>query len=178
MELVRIAGKLRQRASSQALPRTAALLLGMAMLSFPCLGITLTNHMVTKAVNTYGACAVPTPATSFSSTDPSVWVWFYVSDAAAGDVAGVNWYDPNGNLYGPGSGFWPAAPAAGPRCDWWTLGISGTPVASIPGTWTVKVSWNGAALFSSQFTITAGGGLDSGTWPTLGHDNQRSGQAG
>jgi len=44
------------------------LLFGLALLSFPGLAVTVTDHMVTKAVSTSG-CTVPAPVTAFLTTD-------------------------------------------------------------------------------------------------------------
>ena len=63
------------------------LLLGLALLSFPGLAVTVTDHMVTKAVSTSG-CTVPAPVTAFLTTDQTVWLWFNVTGANAGDVNG------------------------------------------------------------------------------------------
>lgn len=129
------------------------LLLGLALLSFPGLAVTLTDHMVTKAVNTSGGCIVPTPATAFLTTDQSVWLWFNVTGANAGDVASATWYSPNGAAYNSTS--WNPLASAGTWCYWSSINVAGYPPASSPGNWSVHVSWNGSALFSLNFTILA-----------------------
>src|ERR1035438_2854229 len=67
--------------------QVARFLLGWILGVYSCLGVTVTDRMVAKTVNTSGGCVVPTAATTFLTTDQSVWLWFNVSDAKAGDVA-------------------------------------------------------------------------------------------
>ena len=50
------------------------------VLPVSCYGVTVTDRMVTKAVDTSG-CTVPTPVTSFLTTDQKAWVWFNVTGA-------------------------------------------------------------------------------------------------
>jgi uncharacterized protein (TIGR03437 family) len=128
------------------------LLLGVALLSFPGLAATLTDHMVTKAVSTSG-CTVPAAATAFLTTDQSVWLWFNVTGANAGDVASATWYSPNGAAYNSTS--WNPLASAGTWCYWSSINVAGYPPASSPGNWSVRVSWNGSSLFSLNFTILA-----------------------
>ena len=128
------------------------LLLGLALLSSPGLAVTVTAYMVTKAVSTTG-CTVPAAATAFSTTDQSVWLWFNVTGANAGDVASATWYSPNGAAYNSTS--WNPVASAGTWCYWSSINVAGYPPASSPGNWSVHVSWNGSALFSLNFTILA-----------------------
>jgi uncharacterized protein (TIGR03437 family) len=135
------------------IPRQSSrLLLGLALLSFPGLAVTVTDYMVTKAVSTSG-CTAPAPATAFLTTDQSVWLWFNVIGANAGDVPSATWYSPNGAAYQ--SGNWDPVASAGTWCYWWSINVAGNPPASSPGNWSVRVSWNGSALFSLNFTILA-----------------------
>src|ERR1035441_10362335 len=135
---------------NRKLPR---LLIGLILPVFSCLGVTVTDHMVAKTVNTSGGCVVPTPATTFLTTDQSVWVWFNVSDAKAGDVASATANYPSGTTYQ--SVTWDSVPSGGNRCFWWPVNIAGNPPASSPGNWSIRVSWNGSSLFTLNFTIAA-----------------------
>jgi uncharacterized protein (TIGR03437 family) len=128
------------------------LLLGLVLLSLPGLALTVTESMVTKAVNT-SACTVPVPATTFLTTDQAVWLWFNVTGANAGDVASVTWYSPNGTAYDSGS--WSPVPSAGGWCYSWYIAVADSPPASSPGNWSVQVAWNGSPLFTLPFSIVA-----------------------
>ena len=151
------------------------LLFGLALLSFPGLAVTVTDHMLTKAVNTSGGCIVPTPATSFLTTDQSVWLWFNVTGANAGDVASATWYSPNGAAYS--STTWNPLASAGTWCYWSSISVVGYPPASSPGNWSVRVSWNGSALFSLNFTILAPAVLSISTGGVVNAASYASGAA-
>jgi uncharacterized protein (TIGR03437 family) len=118
----------------------------------PCLAVTATNQMVTQAVNT-SACSVPTAATTFLTTDQTVYLWFNVTGANAGDVPSATWYSPNGAVYA--SNTWNPVASAGSWCFWLPMAIAGNPPASTPGNWSVRVFWNGPSLFTLTFTISA-----------------------
>ncbi len=88
-----------------------------------------------------------------SSTD--VWGAFDVSGAAIGDVAMVNFFEPNGKVYSsfrynPLSSLGPN----GYQCFSDPLAIAGSAPASIPGTWTVQVLWNNTPLFALSFAVS------------------------
>jgi uncharacterized protein (TIGR03437 family) len=150
------------------------LLLGLALLSSPGLAVTVTAYMVTKAVSTTG-CTVPAAATAFSTTDQSVWLWFNVTGANAGDVPSATWYSPNGAAYNSGS--WTPVASAGTWCYWWSMDVAGNPPASSPGNWSVRVSWNGSALFSLNFTILAPAVLSISTGGVVNAASYASGAA-
>src|ERR1035437_2307416 len=133
----------------------ARLLVGLILPVSSCLGVTVTDHMIAKTVNTSGGCVVPTPATAFLTTDQSVWLWFNVSDAKAGDIASATGYYPSGTAYQ--SATWDAVPSSGARCFWWPISIAGNPPSSSPGNWSIRVSWNGSSLSTRNFTIGASG---------------------
>src|ERR1035441_3513794 len=113
--------------------QVARFLLGLILGVYSCLGVTVTDHMVAKTVNTSGGCVVPTPATTFLTTDQSVWVWFNVSDAKAGDVASATANYPSGTTYQ--SVTWDSVPSGGNRCFWLPVNIAGNPPAASPGNW-------------------------------------------
>jgi hypothetical protein len=85
------------------------------------------------------------------TTDNQAVVWFLVNNANTGDQAVANWYTPTGTLYS--SYPWSPVASAGSTCLWNSINIAGNPPASQPGTWSVAVTWNGAALFTLTFTI-------------------------
>ncbi len=134
----------------------ARLLVCLILTSSFCLGVTVTNRMVTKAVDSSSSsCPVPTPATSFLISDQRVWVWFNVTGASAGDIPSATWYSPSGAEYK--SANWDPVASAGSWCYWWPIDVAGNPPASLPGAWSVRVSWNGSSLFTLNFTIAASG---------------------
>jgi uncharacterized protein (TIGR03437 family) len=132
--------------------RLARFLLGLVLPALSCLAVTVSNQMVTKAVDTSG-CSAPTAATAFFTTDPAVYLWFSVAGASAGDAASANWYGPDGSVYASSS--WNPVASAGGWCFSANESIAGYPPASKPGNWSVRVLWNGSALFTLNFTISA-----------------------
>ena len=104
------------------------------------------------------AADFPRGYTTFSTTDPEAYLWFYVSGAAAGDVFSSEYYMPSGQFYGDPSGSFDPIDQAGNWCFLDpALRIAGYPPASAPGLWTVRVKVNGTLLFSLTFTIAASG---------------------
>src|SRR5205085_6053202 len=93
--------------------------------------------------NKPGSCdaSAPPPATpSFAITDPQAFLWFYVTNVAAGDVFASEYYTPAGAFYAGPSGPWVAATAAGNKCyaDG-AFQIAGPLPATLPGIWSVRV---------------------------------------
>ena len=142
----------RQEAIVRVNGSLSRLLLGLVLLSFPGLAAAVTDHMVTKAVNTSG-CSVPVSATAFLTRDQTVWLWFNVTGANAGDVPSATWHSPNGTAYK--SGNWDPVSPASTRCFWWSIDVAANPPASSPSNWSVRVFWNSSTLFSLNFTIFA-----------------------
>jgi hypothetical protein len=112
--------------------------------------LTVSEKMFTKAVGTSG-CTPPVATTNFLTTDPIVYIWFLVSGASLGDIATMAWLEPNGSTYS--TAVWGSVSAPGSICFWVGIYIAGHTPASLPGTWTGNVFWNGLPLFSSSFTI-------------------------
>jgi hypothetical protein len=101
-----------------------------------------------------GSCTTPPSVTSFTTSSPQVWVYFYVTGANPQDSAVINFIRPDGAVYqtyNPTGGFTD-------ECFSYFISISGAAAASYPGTWTVQVLWNGSTtpLFSLNFTLTTG----------------------
>ena len=131
----------------------ARFLVALILVVFPCFGVSVTDRMVTKTVDTSSGCSAPTPATAFLTTDQRVWVWFNVTGANAGDIASATWYYPNGTAYK--SANWNPVASSGSWCFPWSIDIAGNPPAANPGNWSVGVAWNGSLLFTLNFTIGA-----------------------
>jgi hypothetical protein len=74
-----------------------------------------------------------------------------VDNAKKGDVASIVWYQPDGTPYRSSS--WDPLADGGRWCFDDSIGIAGKPAASLPGTWTVKVSWNNTLVLTLKFTI-------------------------
>lgn len=110
----------------------------------------VTAKMVTKSLDP-SSCSVPSPATTFLTTDPSVFLWFSVAGARAGDIASAAWFAPNGTLYGSTS--WNALTSGGSWCFPGSVDLAGHQAASMPGNWMIRVTWNGAAAFTLNFTV-------------------------
>ena len=152
---VRIVGKAKPFHQHIGVMRSnlARFLVALILVVFPCLGVSVTDRMVTKTVDTSSGCTAPTAATAFLTTDQKVWVWFNVTGASAGDIASATWYYPNGTAYK--SANWNPVASSGSWCFPWSIDIAGNPPASSPGNWSVRVSWNGSSLFTLNFTIGA-----------------------
>ena len=132
-------------------------LMALALAAVPADGaVQLLRSFMTTAVPSDACSPTPTPTTSFSTNDAAAWLWFEISQGAKGDVARSEWFDPNGRLLSRPGGPWEALESPGPYCFSEKLTVSGNS-AAIQGTWTVKVFWNNAPLFTLTFTITSAG---------------------
>ena len=136
-------------------------------------GVAVTSWSMTQATPSANVCATPTSNTTFWTTDPQAALWFAVTGANAGDQATAQWYSPDGDLYT--TYHFGKVPTAGNYCFSGWIGIAGESAASLPGTWTVKLYWNGTLEFTDPFTDTAvslsfGGSLppiaSGGGWDT------------
>ncbi len=140
----------------KALQAAVILLLFVA----PCFGtMSLVSYMTTKSAPSMSSCPpspLPTAATSFSTSDQAVYMWFYVTGAKLGDILSSEYYTPSGSLYGPSSGAWDPVNPAGDYCFSDTVHVAGASPASLPGTWSVIVKYNGGVLFTLKFDITSG----------------------
>ena len=95
---------------------------------------------------------MPATQDAFLTSDASVIAWFLVNNTAKGDVASIAWYQPDGTRYRNAS--WDPLTDSGTWCFNDSMAIAGKDAATLPGTWTAKVSWNGTQLFSLTFTIS------------------------
>ena len=107
--------------------------------------------------------------TSFSTTDTAVYMYFDVTGVNTGDTFIVGFYGPSGQLYtgSGGQSNFSAAPSAGEACyvtNNTPLLIAGNPAASMIGTWTAYIFYNGnppPSLTRDVYDYGIGGG--SGT---------------
>jgi hypothetical protein len=120
--------------------------------------LTITGNMTTAALITNGSgnadfCARPVPRSTFSTTDPSVGVWFTFDNGKIGDVLKINWVHPSGVV----DSSQPTATLGsnGSFCYAWFLPISGNEAETEPGFWQVRLLVNGSLVFSLPFTIAA-----------------------
>ncbi len=105
-----------------------------------------------------GTCSTPPAVTVFPASSAFVYLYFDVTGAAVGDVASVNFYEPDGTLYASDS--WQPITGTGPNgseCYYDGLSVSGAAAASYPGLWRASVFWDNSStpLFSLTFTITS-----------------------
>lgn len=118
--------------------------------------VTIVSAFMTTAQATSTCSAGGPPTTSFPSTASAAWLYLEVSGALAGDVASVDFFDPNGKDEFATS-FQPL-PSAGTFCFSASINIAGTAAATLPGNWTTRVTYNGSTLTSLPFTITGSSG--------------------
>jgi uncharacterized protein (TIGR03437 family) len=109
-----------------------------------------------------GACPILPPAqNTFLTTENQVWFNFLYNGGNAGDQYQIQWFEPNGTLYTTDS--FTQSSAGGSYCYNWFITIVGYPPASITGTWTVKLVWNGSQINALQFVIATGAVLPPGS---------------
>ena len=97
-----------------------------------------------------GSCTPPPAVTSFTTASPQVWLYLSVTGAAATDAVVIQWVQPNGVTYQTNT---TAAGFNNSVCFAYYINVSGAAPASDPGTWTIRVLWNGSSLFSVNFAI-------------------------
>ncbi len=126
---------------------------------------TVSYAMTTKSVPSPLCSSVPTAATSFSSSDASVYLYFRIAGYASGEELTSVWWDPSGEVYK--SAAWDPLGAAGSTyCLSSRLDVAGTAAASRTGTWTVQVFTNqitDVPYLTLTFTISGGGGAPAFT---------------
>jgi uncharacterized protein (TIGR03437 family) len=100
----------------------------------------------------------PAGETNFLSTDVQATLWFSVANIQSGDSAASDFYTPSGDKYSAASANWGQLSTAPSTCFWNArLRIAGSQPASMPGTWTARVSYNGQPLFTLAFNIGSNG---------------------
>ncbi len=122
--------------------------------------VTVRQKLMTKDPTppTGGGCPIPSAATEFLASDTKAMVWFLLAGTKPDDRAKAEWYSPDGRLHT--SSEWDPLVEGGERCFWAWLNIAGERAASLPGQWTVKVSYNGALIFSLPFRIVPSFGVE------------------
>jgi uncharacterized protein (TIGR03437 family) len=108
-----------------------------------------------------GACTRPTPASSFLTTDPEIWVYLEMSGVQTGDALQIRWTNPSGSVVFADA-FNPAS-QAGNFCYADYLTTASDPYTPVAGQWNVSGYWDGAStpVFSISFLINppSGGGV-------------------
>lgn len=122
------------------------------VLGLPAYGTTLRDSRIAASVSEQ-SCVAPVAVATFQPTARQAFLWFAARQVRAGDRLHVEWLDPAGTVstgvdYGE-------VPSAADLCFTTQLPIAGFAPAAQPGTWTARVTANGRALFSRQFTIAA-----------------------
>jgi hypothetical protein len=122
-----------------------------------CPRVASAQPVVTAAVTTAAApltCPnLPPAQTTFQASDVTAWFDFVYTGGTSGDQFQVQWFQPNGSSFAtdmltqPNSG--------GQWCYEYNIPILGHTAAGLPGTWTVKLIWNGNQIYSTSFTISA-----------------------
>ena len=110
----------------------------------------LLDHTMAKTVSTTD-CTRPVAVSSFSTSDTAAYSWSYYSQVAVGDQVRWEWYKPDGSLYTTGSS---SSPYAGNVCFPGGIYIAGHTPATLPGSWSVKVYYNGTLVVTEPFSIT------------------------
>ncbi len=119
----------------------------------PALGaITVRDSRIADNVSE-NSCTAPTAVDTFQPTARQAFLWFSARQVRAGDQLHVEWVDPSGAVYTAAD--YGDVPDAAELCFTSQLPIAGFAAASQPGVWTARVSGNGRALFSRQFSIAA-----------------------
>ncbi len=113
--------------------------------------LTVLNKLMTATVD-QSSCVVPQAVSSFSSQDSQVYVWFDVANARMGANVSAVWQAPGGG--NPITVNWDPVAEDGFQCFWASLNVSGNTPAQEPGAWAVKITWDGAQLFTLTFTIS------------------------
>lgn len=131
---------------------------------------TIANAMTTKSLPA-GDCptAVPSPVTSFATTDASVFLYYQISGFQNGEGLSVVWWDPSGQIHYRGA--WnPLSTQYSTYCMNSRIDLAGSSAAGKPGTWRVQVFSDkilDVPYVDRTFTVTSsggGGGPVAGTW--------------
>jgi len=126
--------------------------LGLLVLLPGAQAITFRDGRIAAAVSEQ-SCTVPKQVDTFQPTARQAFLWFSARQVRAGDQVRVEWLDPSGAVSTAAD--YADVPEAAELCFTTQLPIAGFAPASQPGIWTARVSANGRALFSRQFTIAA-----------------------
>ncbi len=111
--------------------------------------ISYTNQRVSTQAPPATGCVVPSAATSFLTTQNTVYLFFEATTTAT-DALSVQWIAPGGTL--AESAKW--TPSAGNSCYSDPLAITNLPATQL-GSWKAQVYNKGTLLFSVPFTVKA-----------------------
>jgi hypothetical protein len=124
----------------------------IAVAGNPAFAITSQEIVGSVVVGSAGlTCSAPPAKSTFSSSDPVVWVYFTYNGAQTGDLLTANWLHPSGQVdaYQPSL----ALSSSGSGCAAAPLTIASGDAGQDPGSWQVKLFRNGAFEFALPFTI-------------------------
>ncbi|HXJ43354.1 MAG TPA: protease pro-enzyme activation domain-containing protein [Bryobacteraceae bacterium] len=113
---------------------------------------TFGSQRVTAQAPAASGCVLPTAATSFTTTDNTVYLYF-VAQVSASDLVSYNWLSPDGSTVSGGS--WPQQAGnycfTGPNLS--VINLTGARL----GNWQARVFDNGKQMFTVPFTVSAVG---------------------
>jgi len=119
-------------------------------LSLAAPSATLVGHTMSGLV--LDQCVRPPSVYAFASTDGEAYSWSSYTVVALGDQFSWEWYRPDGSLYTTNS---VTTQYSGSVCVWAWIYIAGYEPATAPGTWSVRVFYNGQAVTTESFTIVS-----------------------
>jgi uncharacterized protein (TIGR03437 family) len=112
---------------------------------------TLTTVVMTNQTPD-NACTQPPSVTSFSPTEQVAWLWFLVTNVAAGDDYSVAFYTPAGQDFSPMDTDFESGDT-GTVCYAVGMPIAGYTPATMPGTWNAYIFNKGVQIYKEPFTI-------------------------
>jgi hypothetical protein len=129
--------------------RIAITIASSALLALPAEALTLQNLEASKTQAT--TCSPPPAATSFSTTDPNVYLYFVLQGLKAGDQVSAHWLNPS-NVWAFTTS-WNKLTSAGNFC--FPNGYMSLVQLAVSGNWWVEIYVNGQYQGHTQFTLTA-----------------------
>ena len=113
---------------------------------------------LTSNTATPGSCVIPTQVTNFSTLAPDVWLYFAVVGAHVGDSFQAQFVRPDTSINTTLTSTVASVGSNGSQCFALPMPVSGTPAASYPGNWAIRVFWNQSPslLFELNFTLSLG----------------------
>ncbi|MGH9847117.1 MAG: BACON domain-containing protein, partial [Blastocatellia bacterium] len=117
----------------------------------PAQAVTVIDHTMSGAPFST-TCVTPPPKFNFATTDARAYQWTRFSSVRIGDVVRGDVIQPDGSNYDSTQATFDFN---GNNCVWaeFELDIAGTPVASLPGNWQIRIFFNGALVLTESFTI-------------------------
>ena len=146
----------------QRTPVFFGFVLMLGLLQSPLTAVTVRASQLSTSPSS-GTCSPPSAVTSFPTSATEVWAYFLVDQALTGDVPKFEWLNPSGQVQQTIT--YSALTSGGSYCfDPWLTKAS-DPLTLTPGTWSVRLVWNGTnTLATLTFAVTgAGGGSSAAT---------------